>query len=69
MWDQQQGVPGRGDYPLYGNTAYSIELNAASEIKEWNKVIRIMLEEDAVFDGTKLYYLDGRQTEILTIPR
>jgi len=26
LWDQQGGVPGRGDYPLYPNTAYSIEL-------------------------------------------
>jgi len=30
MWDQQQGVKGNGDYPLYPNTAYSIELFAAS---------------------------------------
>lgn len=69
LWDQQQGVPGRGDYPLYYNTAYSIELNAASEIPEWNKIIRIMLEEDGYFDETGFHYLDGRQKEILTIPR
>ncbi|MCB0685556.1 MAG: M24 family metallopeptidase [Saprospiraceae bacterium] len=69
MWDQQQGVKGTGDYPMYKNTAYSIELNAASEIKEWGKVIRIMLEEDGYFDGEKFYFLDGRQDKILTIPR
>ena len=69
MWDQQQGVKGTGDYPMYKNTAYSIELNAASEIKEWGKVIRIMLEEDGYFDGKRFYFLDGRQEEILTIPR
>ncbi len=69
MWDKQQGVPGTGDYPLYENTAYSIELNASSEIEEWGKVIRIMLEEDGYFDGEAFYYLDGRQEEILTIPR
>lgn len=69
LWDQQQGVQGKGDYPLYPNTAYSIELNAAVEIPEWNKIIRIMLEEDGVFDGESFFYLDGRQTSILTIPR
>jgi Metallopeptidase family M24 len=69
MWDQQKGVPGPGDYPLYDNTAYSIELNAAVEIPEWKKTIRIMLEEDGFYDGRRFGYLDGRQTEVFTIPR
>jgi hypothetical protein len=69
MWDQQKGVAGAGDYPLFGNTTYSIELNAAVEIKEWKKIIRIMLEEDGSFDGNAFKYLDGRQIELLTIPR
>ncbi|MEM1320806.1 MAG: M24 family metallopeptidase [Bacteroidota bacterium] len=70
MWDKQQGVPGAGDYPLYENTAYSIELFAASAVPEWNnKPVRIMLEEDGVFTSDGFYYLDGRQEEILPIPR
>lgn len=69
MWDMQQGVKGTGDYPLYENTVYSIELNAASEIPEWGKVIRIMLEEDGYYDGQNFYFLDGRQENIQTIPR
>ncbi len=69
LWDQQGGVPGKGDYPLFENTAYSIELNAGVYIEEWDKEIRIMLEEDAFFDGEKVNYIDGRQTEILPIPR
>ena len=69
MWDQQEGVKGRGDYPLYRNTAYSIELNTSTEIPEWNKIIRIMLEEDGVWGNDGFYYIDGRQTEIFTIPR
>ena len=69
MWDSQGGVPGTGDYPLHLNTAYSIELNAASYIEEWGKEIRIMLEEDAYFDERGVWYLDGRQKSILTIPR
>jgi Xaa-Pro aminopeptidase len=69
MWDAQDGVPGDGDYPLHLNTAYSIELNAATYIEEWGKEIRIMLEEDAFFDSSGVWYIDGRQREIMTIPR
>ena len=69
MWDSQGGVKGRGDYPLFENTAYSIELFAATEVKEWGKIVRIMLEEDGVFGENGFYFLDGRMEEILTIPR
>ncbi len=67
MWDSQQGVAHTGDYPLHLNTAYSIELNAASYIAEWDKEIRIMLEEDAFFDQRGVNYIDGRQTSLLLI--
>ncbi|MEQ9104499.1 MAG: M24 family metallopeptidase [Rhodothermales bacterium] len=70
LWDMQGGVPGKGDYPLYPNTAHSIELNAAVAIPEWDgKTVRIMLEEDAFFDGEHVWYIDPRQTELLLIPR
>ena len=70
LWDQQGGVPGKGDYPLFPQTAYSIELNAAMPVPEWDgKKIRVMLEEDAYFDGEAMRYIDGRQTELLLIPR
>ncbi|MEM9849970.1 MAG: M24 family metallopeptidase [Bacteroidota bacterium] len=69
LWDQQGGVPYKGDYPLYPNTAYSIELNNTVYLKEWNKDVRIMLEEDGFFDGTNFRYIDGRQTELFLIPR
>lgn len=69
MWDNQGGVPHTGDQPLYPNTAFSIELNAAVYIEEWKKEIRIMLEEEAYFDGEKVYYIDGRQTDLMIIPR
>ena len=68
LWDQQDGVPGSGDYPVWPDTAYSIELSATSQIAEWNdQTVRIMLEEDAFFDGERLQFLDGRQTEFWLI--
>ena len=67
MWDSQGGVTGSGDYPLHLNTAYSIELNNAVYIEQWKKEIRIMLEEDAIFDQSGVWYLNGRQTKLLLI--
>ena len=70
LWDNQGGVPGRGDYPLFPNTAHSIELNAAVPVREWGgQTVRIMLEEDAFFDGERTWYIDGRQTDFWLIPR
>jgi hypothetical protein len=69
LWDQQGGVPGRGDYPLYPNTAHSIELYAETPVEEWGKDVRISLEEDAFFDGEETWYIDGRQKELLLVPR
>ena len=69
MWDMQGGVPNTGDYPLHVNTAYSIELNTSVNIPEWKKDIRIQLEEDAYFDQRGVRYIDGRQMEIITIPK
>ncbi len=62
LWDQQDGVPGVGDYPLYDDTVYSIELNITERIPEWgDQDARIMLEEDAVLSGGEMRWLDGRQ--------
>ncbi len=69
LWDQQGGVAGKGDYPLYANTCYSIELFAATEVEEWGKIVRIMLEEDGLYDEQGFRFLDGRAEEIYAIPR
>ncbi|MES2900071.1 MAG: M24 family metallopeptidase [Pseudomonadota bacterium] len=69
MWDAQGGVPGSGDYPLYNRTAYSIELNAETMVPEWNKPVRIMLEEDGYFDEAGFRYISGRQRDIYLVPR
>ena len=69
LWDQQNGVPGSGDYSMQLNTAYSIELNAASDIPEWKKSVRMMLEEDGFFDVNGFRYINERQREIYLIPR
>lgn len=65
LWDNQEGVVGRGDYPLYDNTCYSIELNIRRPIPEWSEqVVRIALEEDAILTNGQMRWLNGRQTQL-----
>lgn len=64
MWDSQGGVPGSGDYPLYRNTVYAIELNTTVSIPEWKKDIRIMLEEAGFYGDNGFRYVNIRQEEI-----
>ncbi|MCY7280998.1 MAG: aminopeptidase P family protein [Sphingomonas bacterium] len=62
FWDNQKADP-KGEYPLRANTAWSIELSAKSIVPEWKgQEVEFRLEEDAFFDGSKVSYLDGRQS-------
>ena len=67
MWDSQGGVPFKGDYSLHKNTAYAIELNVTVSISEWQKDIRIMLEEAGFYGDNFFDYVNERQTEIKPI--
>ncbi|MGB3607367.1 MAG: M24 family metallopeptidase [Psychroserpens sp.] len=69
MWDAQGGVEGAGDYPLYPNTVYAIELNTTVTVPEWKRDIRVMLEEAGFYGEDGFRYVNGRQTTLLTIPR
>jgi len=63
LWDMQGGVPGAGDYPLFAETVYSIELNIKAGVSEWDgQEIQIALEQDAVFHKNGPRFLDRRQT-------
>lgn len=65
LWDQQGGVPKRGDYEIFDHTCYSIELNVTKPVPEWgNQVVRMALEEDAVLVNGEIRWLHGRQTEL-----
>ncbi len=64
MWDNQGPTPVRGDWKLYPSTAYAIEGNIKAPVPEWDgQMVQIKFEQSAVFDGEKVWYLAGRQTE------
>lgn len=71
MWDAQGGVmkDDGENYPLNPNTVYAIELNTTVHIPEWKRDIRIMLEEAGFFGEDGFRYVNGRQSELLLIPR
>ena len=68
FWDNQNGNP-RGEYALRPDTAWSIELTSYNAVPEWGgQMVDFRSEEDAWFDGEKVRFLDGRQTELTLIP-
>jgi Xaa-Pro aminopeptidase len=65
LWDMQGGVPGAGDYPLWNDTVYSIELNVRAAVPEWGpQDVQIALEQDAAFMKAGARFLDQRQTKL-----
>jgi len=61
--DMQNGVSGMGDYPLFPDTCWAIELSVSAAIPEWNnQEIQMALEQDAAFTVRGTTFLDGRQT-------
>ena len=68
LWDKQGGVPGLGDFPLYDDTAHSVELSARVVAPEFGNIdIRIQLEQDILFRRTGPTWMDQRQTALILI--
>ena len=68
FWDNQNG-DSRGEYPVRAGTTWSIELTNYSQVPEWGgQRVDFRSEEDAYFDGKRVRFLDGRQTELTLIP-
>lgn len=64
LTDRQEGVPGKGDYELFDDTCYAMELNIKGQVPEWGGcTVRIGLEQDVAFTGGEVLYIAGRQTE------
>ena len=69
QWDEQDGVPGAGDYPVHPDTAYALELSVRLPVREWGgQCVRMALEEGIALTVDGVEYLAGRQTELILIP-
>lgn len=68
FWDNQ-GFDPRAEYPVNTGTTWSIELTSYSAVPEWGgQRVDFRSEEDAWFDGERVRFLDGRQTQLTLIP-
>jgi hypothetical protein len=64
MWDNQGPTPVQGDWALRPDTGYAIEGNVRRQVPEWGgQYVLMKLEQSALFDGTSVRYLAGRQTQ------
>jgi len=64
MWDDQSGRADGGQWQLFPDTAYAIEGNIKARVPEWDgQWVQIKLEQSALFDGDRVLYLAGRQTQ------
>ncbi len=65
LYDQQDGVPGRGDLPLNDDTLHSFEMYCEVEVPEWGgQVVKCATEQIVAFTLSRIHFLGGRQTEL-----
>ena len=63
-----EGIRVEMEYPLFLNTAYSIEFSSTTKVPEWNNQdVRIAYEEDALFTESGVRFIDGHQVKFLLI--
>jgi hypothetical protein len=61
--DSERRIP-RGEYPVYLNTVYAMELDTMTSLPEWGgQDVRIVLEQTAASTENGIEYLGGRQTK------
>ena len=69
QWDEQDGVPGAGDYPLHVDTVYALELAVRRPVPEWGgQCVRLGLEQGIALTAAGVEYLDVRQTGLALDP-
>ena len=65
LYDQQTGVPGRGDLPLHEHTLHSFEMFCEVAVPEWDgQRVKCATEQIVAFTGGEIHFLGGRQTEL-----
>ncbi len=64
-YDNQEGLPGTGDYLLHHHTLFSFEMYTEAPLAQWDdQVVRIATEQIVAFTNGKISYLGGRQEQL-----
>jgi Xaa-Pro aminopeptidase len=64
LYDQQTGVPGRGDLPVVDRTMISFEMFLECELAEWSgQRVKLATEQIIAFADGAVHFLGGRQRE------
>ena len=67
-YEGSEGPSERGNYPVYANTAFAMELDTRTSIPEWGgQDVRLVLEQTIAFTGGRVVFLGGRQKEFYLI--
>lgn len=65
LYDQQEGVPGRGDLTLVEDTLHSFEMFAEVAVPEWGgQRVKLATEQIVAFAQGRIEFMGGRQTEL-----
>ena len=65
LYDQQEGVPGRGDLPLFDQTLHSFEMFAEVTVPEWgDQKVKLATEQIVAFSEGRIEFMGGRQTRL-----
>jgi hypothetical protein len=68
LFDQQDGVAGRGDVALVDDTLYAFEMYVRTPVAEWaDQIVTLATEQGVAFTGGAVHFLDGRQTALYVI--
>ncbi len=68
LHNQQSFIKGRGEYPLYPNTCYALELNIKTMIPEFSdKEVFVYSEETIAYDGKQIHYLAKGRDKIYLV--
>jgi Xaa-Pro aminopeptidase len=68
LYDQQEGVAGRGDVPLADDTLHAFEMFVTLAVPEWEgQRVKLATEELVAFSGGRITFVAGRQTALYTI--
>lgn len=67
LWNQQAPIAGRGDYPLYYNTNYALELTTVHNVTSFGGDVRMMTEETIQYTEKGVEYLMSGREEIILV--